>query len=203
MLLFLPAAVLVAASPGANNLLALRHGVHSGTRTASAALIGRLAGFLILVTLAAAGLGALLATSQVAFEVLRWAGVAYLGWLGLRALLRPQAPDRDGADAPVSWRPLARREFTVVLTNPKAMLLFTAFLPQFVDTTRPVGIQLLGLGCVYFAVEMVAASGYAALGGRLGALRLGERAYRNLDRLTGGLLLAAAGLLATARRAPA
>src|SRR3954471_708826 len=121
---FLPAAVLVAASPGANNLLALRNGVQGGTRAAIVALRGRAAAFLVMVLLVAAGLGAVLARSQTLLEALRIAGAAYLLLLGVRALL-----GRGGVGAaPATERRarrrsgLARQELLVAAANPKALL---------------------------------------------------------------------------------
>src|SRR5690242_11146040 len=89
---FLPAAVLVAASPGANNLLALTNGMRGGLAPAVAALAGRLAAFVIMILLVAAGLGALLAASEVAFTAIKWAGVAYLLWLGVRLWRSDDSP---------------------------------------------------------------------------------------------------------------
>jgi len=82
--LFLPAAILVAASPGAGNFLALTNGLRGGLGLAVTALIGRFAAFALMIVMVMLGVGALLATSAVAFSVLKWAGVAYLVWLGLR-----------------------------------------------------------------------------------------------------------------------
>ncbi|WP_163507317.1 LysE family translocator [Fodinicola acaciae] len=89
ILVFPPAAVLVALTPGANNLLALSNGMRSGSRAAVGGLLGRLAAFAVLLTLAVAGLEALLAASRVAFEVVRWLGVGYLVYLGIRTIVRP------------------------------------------------------------------------------------------------------------------
>jgi threonine/homoserine/homoserine lactone efflux protein len=199
ILVFLPAAVLVALTPGANNLLALSNGMRSGARAAVSGLVGRLGAFAVLLTLAVAGLGALLTASQTAFEVVRWLGVGYLVYLGVRMIVRPgdYAPDPERARQP--WTGLARREFLVFATNPKAMLLFTAFLPAFVDTTRPVWPQLVLLGALYVVVELLAATAYAVVGSRLSALKLSARGHRRMQRGSGGLMLGAAGLLATAK----
>ncbi len=90
---FVPAAALVAISPGANNLLAMRNGMRVGFRGAVVALGGRVVGFTVMLTLAAAGAASVLVTSQTAFTGLKWAGVAYLAFLGLRGLrASPAAP---------------------------------------------------------------------------------------------------------------
>ncbi|WP_241684241.1 LysE family translocator [Actinomadura sp. J1-007] len=131
---FVPAAVLVAAAPGANQLLALRNGFRYGPGAAIGASAGRFAAFALMVVAVAAGLGALLAASAVVFAVLKWCGVAYLGWLGLRTIRTAGRGPEDGgaaADGASAWR-LARQEFVVAAANPKALILFTVFLPQFV-----------------------------------------------------------------------
>ena len=94
----------------------------------------------------------------------------------------------------------ARREFLTVAANPKALLLFTAFLPQFVDRTEPVAGQLLVLGLVYIALELLAASGWALAGARLKLAGLGARARHRVDQVVGGVFLGLAGLLATTKR---
>jgi threonine/homoserine/homoserine lactone efflux protein len=81
------------------------------------------------------------------------------------------------------------------------VLLFTAFLPQFVDPARPLAAQFVPLGAAYMVVEFVDASGYAFAGSRIKALRLGRRGARHVNRVTGGMMLVAAGWLATAKRA--
>lgn len=198
--LFLPAALLVAASPGAGNFLALSNGLRSGLVPAITALAGRLAAFTLLVALTVAGLGVVLAASETAFSLLKWGGVAYLAWLGVRLWREPEL-GLDRSEIPRgSPSRLARREFWVALSNPKAILLFTAFLPQFVDPGAPVEAQLARLGAAYIAIEFVAASGYALMGSRLRRLTLGACGARLVNRASGGMMLLVAGLLATAKR---
>ncbi len=91
-----------------------------------------------------------------------------------------------------------RNELLTGLANPKGLLLLTAFLPQFVDDARPVAGQLLVLGVLYVAIELVGAAAWAAAGQR--ARVLGARMTQRLDRIVGGVFLALAGLLATTRR---
>jgi threonine/homoserine/homoserine lactone efflux protein len=200
-LLFLPAAILVAVSPGANNFLALVHGMRCGLGPAVLALVGRCIAFAILILLVGGGLGAVLAASEAAFVAIKWVGVGYLVWLGLRLWCSATPPvEEDHPVEAVPGRALATREFWVALTNPKAILLFTAFLPQFVEPTASFAAQLLALGAAYIAIEVGAASLYAFTGSRIKALRLGNTGQRRVNRVSGGLMLAAAASLATARR---
>ncbi len=199
--LFLPAAALVAASPGANNLLSLTHGIEVGLPLTVASLVGRFAAFALLIALVALGLGALLETSELTFRAVKWAGVAYLAWVGVRLWRSCEiAPIAVDGGAGASALVLARREFLVAITNPKAMLLFTAFLPQFAVPGEPFAPQLAALGALYIAVELVAACGYAALGASVRRIEITPFRARLINRTTGVMMLGAAALLATTKR---
>lgn len=200
--LFLPAAVLVAASPGAGNFLALTNGVRSGFGAAVAALLGRFAAFAILIALVIIGFGAIVATSEMAFAIVKWFGVAYLVYIGFRLWISPGLPQevRSRTSPSLLSAELPVREFFVAISNPKALLLFTAFLPQFVDPTRPLAGQFVVLGAAYCAAEFVAASCYALVGSQIRGIRLGPRGARWVNRTSGGMMIIAAAWLATARR---
>ena len=201
LLLFLPAAALVAASPGANNLLSLINGARAGLRPTLFSLLGRLAAFLILIAFVAGGLGALLSASELAFTVVKWLGVAYLTYLGIRLWISRELELGESETLEGSaWR-LARKEFLVAITNPKAILLFTAFLPQFIVPGTAATTQLLWLGAVYLPIEVCAACLYATAGSRVRKLRLTTARVRLFNRIAGGMMLSAAALLATSRRA--
>lgn len=205
---FVPAAVAVAASPGANNLLAFRNGVQSGFRSASLALLGRFLAFAIMLALVIAGLGALLNTSQLAFEVLRFLGATFMIGLGLWVIwsARSRRDDQQNAETTRVHTPrhsppwkLAAQEFVTAGANPKALLLFTAFLPPFVDTTQnatAAGVQLALLGVLYIACEVVTALVWAGSGWLLAARGLRRKTLRRLDQASGGALVAFGGGLA-------
>ncbi|WP_119166183.1 LysE family translocator [Algihabitans albus] len=208
LLLFLPAAALVAASPGANNLLSLVNGARAGLRATVFSLLGRLTAFAILIAAVAMGLGAVLAASELAFVIVKWLGVAYLTYLGLKLWTSRQLDlgeteveaSQGGIRTPGRTWNLARKEFLVAMTNPKAILLFTAFLPQFVVPEAPASTQLLWLGALYIPVEFCAACLYATAGSSVRRLRLTAARLRLLNRVAGGMMLAAAALLASSRR---
>ncbi|MFE9744835.1 LysE family translocator [Saccharothrix saharensis] len=192
---FFGASVLVALTPGANNLLGMHHGVHHGPLRAATALLGRLAAFSLMVGAVVAGLGPVLAASQTALTVIKWAGVAYLVYLAVRILVT-----ETSAEAPVGKGTPLRKEFLVAITNPKALLIFTAFVPQFVDPARgPIPLQLATLGAVYLAAEALAGTAYVALGAGIRKAGLTRRARARLDKGTAAVLLGMAGLLATGR----
>jgi threonine/homoserine/homoserine lactone efflux protein len=192
---FFGASVLVALTPGANNLLGMHHGVHHGPLRAATALLGRLAAFSLMVGAVVAGLGPVLAASRTALTVIKWAGVAYLVYLAVRILVT-----ETSAEAPVGRGTPLRKEFLVAITNPKALLIFTAFVPQFVDPARgPIPLQLATLGAVYLAAEALAGTAYVALGAGIRKAGLTRRARARLDKGTAAVLLGMAGLLATGR----
>ncbi|MEU4764845.1 LysE family translocator [Actinosynnema sp. NPDC023794] len=192
---FFGASVLVALTPGANNLLGMHHGVHHGPLRAVVALLGRLAAFSLMVGAVVAGLGPVLAAGHTALTVIKWAGVAYLVYLAVRILTTKETGEgqvRNGT-------PL-RKEFLVAITNPKALLIFTAFVPQFVDPARgPIPVQLATLGAVYLAAEALAGTAYVALGAGIRKAGLTRRAKARLDKGTAAVLLGMAGVLATSR----
>lgn len=214
---FFPAALLLAATPGANQLLTLRNGIRHGLRPAVSASAGRFTAFALMVTAVAAGLGAVLAASEVAFNIIKWCGVAYLAWLGGRTVitsLRREGSALQGGEGTSpgvsgpqhgcgttnSWK-LARQEFIVAASNPKALILFTVFLPQFLSKdTGHIAVPLLLLGAAYIGVEFCCACGYAAVGGRLKSLGISRYTRRVLDALTGLAMLGLAGWLATEKR---
>jgi threonine/homoserine/homoserine lactone efflux protein len=192
---FFGASVLVALTPGANNLLGMHHGVHHGPLQAVVALLGRLAAFSLMVGAVVAGLGPLLAASHTALTVIKWAGVAYLVYLAVRLVTTEETAERQVRKG----TPL-RKEFLVAITNPKALLIFTAFVPQFVDPARgPIPVQLATLGAVYLAAEALAGTAYVALGAGIRKAGLTRRAKARLDKGTAAVLLGMAGVLATSR----
>ena len=169
LLAFLPAALALNLTPGADMMFCLGQGLRGGWRAGQAANLGIAAGGVVHVTLAALGLAAVLKAHPAAFEAVRWAGVAYLLWLAWKAL--KAGPVRPARVAPASVVRVFREALVVNLLNPKVALFILAFLPQFVDTARPVVPQFLTLGLVFSAGGLVVnglVGGFAAtIGGRL------------------------------------
>ena len=196
---FVPAALALNLTPGADMLTCLGIGIGAGPRAAVAAALGVTLGCMVHVAVAAAGLGALLATHPAAFEVIRWAGVAYLCLLAWRAL-RGSGP---GTAAAIVLRPAQafRRGLVVNLLNPKVALFVLAFLPQFVDAAAPVAPQVLILGAILslggLAVNAAVGAGAAGLGR---ALAQSATAARWLSRISACVFVALAARLALAPR---
>jgi homoserine/homoserine lactone efflux protein len=204
---FFATAFFISATPGPNMLLAMSLGLRFGARRAAWGGFGMCVALAVMATLSAFGLGALLSTSVVAFEAVRWAGVAYLTWLGIAAWRAPvpEAGPRDGdaAASGVGEGSAARlflRGLLVAFSNPKALVFMAALFPQFIDAAAPLAPQLVALIAVMMVSEFGWIMAYAIGGDRLAARLTNVTAARALNRLTGGLMIGAGGLLALARR---
>ncbi|MFE7406060.1 LysE family translocator [Isoptericola sp. NPDC057559] len=207
---FLGASLATLAVPGPSVVHVVARSTTLGRRAGLLSMAGLEAGAALHVVAAAAGLAALLERSPVLFGAVRWAGAAYLVWLGVRELRaarsRP-APEDDAGTAPGEDRGTTRRPrgwrlvtdgVLVDALNPKTALFFVAFLPQFADPARgAVAPQLAILGGAFVVLAALVDSGYALLADRMSwRLRASERARRRLGVTTGGVYLALAGAAA-------
>lgn len=162
---FLLASLVLAITPGPGVLFIVARALALGPRHALVSVAGVAAGNFAGAVAAAFGLAAVLAASSLAFQVLKWAGVAYLVWLGIAALRGTQPVD-GAAPAPVR-RSTFREAFVVALLNPKTILFYAAFLPQFTDPARPLLGQAIALGGVFVLIAAVTDSIYALAAARL------------------------------------
>nr|WP_312486554.1 LysE family translocator [Achromobacter ruhlandii] len=201
LLVFAVVAFIGIATPGPTVLLALNNGARLGLRASLPGMAGAVLSDVVLIGAVALGLGALLAASEFWFSVVKWIGVAYLAYLGLRLCRSSGAltlPDEAAARTP-SGRAVFLRSFLVALTNPKGYLFFSAFLPQFISTQAPQFPQYAAMAAVFAAIDLLVMFAYACAGAR--AIRLFKRrGARWPDRACGGALLALAGSLAFYRR---
>jgi threonine/homoserine/homoserine lactone efflux protein len=190
LLLFTLVAAGFVAVPGPSNLYVLGRGLQSGTRAAIAGAGGCGSGATVYVAATAAGLSALIASSQILFAVLHYAGASYLCWLGVsvwRSADRAAAPVAAGQPASV-WRSY-RQGLLVQLGNPKAALFFLALFPQFIHHgAGPAALQALFLGAVFVTVGFASDCVYAIGSGRLRSwlVRKPGRLPRQ-QRLTGAI----------------
>lgn len=193
------------ATPGPTVLLALTNGSRFGMARAGAGIVGAGLSDLVLITAAALGLGAILATSAFWFSVVKWIGVFYLAWLGIQ-MLRSSAEIADTSELPGTGKEagtparLFRKSFLVAATNPKGYIFFAAFLPQFVDLSEPLFSQYATLALIFVAIDVAVMTIYAAVG--VNAMRfLREKGATWLERGCGVVMLALAGGLAFYKRA--
>ncbi|WNM43256.1 LysE family translocator [Kitasatospora sp. CM 4170] len=201
---FLLASLAVVAVPGSNLVHIVTRSAQDGRRAGLVTALGVETGTLLHVLAAVGGLAALVSDHPLAFTVLRYAGAGYLAYLGVRALGRRPAPDVGGA--PGDDRSAGRRLFRVWgdavlvnLLNPKVVLFFVAFLPQFVPaglSAAATRARMLVLGVVFLALALALDLCYALLGAALtGRLRGTPRRERRLSCVTGGVHLGLAALV--------
>jgi threonine/homoserine/homoserine lactone efflux protein len=199
-LLYVAAVFVLTFTPGPSVLMCVSTSVNLGARKAFVTSLGSTSAIVGLMALSALGLGTLLAASETWFTALKWAGAAYLAYLGVRALLAPGADIRVQGGAVAGGKRLFAQGFLVGLSNPKALLFFGALFPQFLDPAAPQVPQFLVLGATFVFFELGWLMVYALTASRAqGWLQQPQRA-RQFNRLTGTVFLLAAGLLATSKR---
>lgn len=193
---FLYLAVLAAffvTPPDTSQLLIMSNSLRYGVRRSLATVAGDLSANILQMTAAAFGLTAVIAASADAIWFIKWAGAAYLAWIGLKLLLTKKTAVKPAAAAPGK---LFRMGFLTSLSNPYAVVFFGALFPQFIDPAAPLFPQLLVLGVTYLIVDGAILILWGWLSTRsLGRVRgLSERA---INRISGALMIGAAALLAS------
>ncbi|WP_421859416.1 LysE family translocator [Oceanicaulis sp.] len=193
---FIVAVSMLMLAPGPNVAVIAATGAVHGRRAALQVVLGATAAQGLQIALVVLGLAALLATYTWAHAVLKWAGVAYLVWLGLKAVLAKSEPLDGAALAPTR---LWLRGAATALGNPKTLAFHAAFLPLFVNPAAPGGPQLALLGALYLLIALIVDGGYALLAGALKPV-LSRPVWRaRVSRTSGFTLLGVAGWLATQR----
>jgi homoserine/homoserine lactone efflux protein len=198
-LAFLLASTLIALSPGPGAATAMSIGLRHGYGPALRAIVGLQSALVLQLAVIAAGLGALLSASAVAFNLMKFLGAGYLIWLGVQKWrASPGGLGEDGADAKAEG--LFRQGLLVNLTNPKAIVFMAALTPQFIDPARPQWLQFLILGATMCSVDVTVMSAYALLAARLRRWLRDPRAIRAQNRFFGGIFVGAGVLLAASGR---
>lgn len=217
---FFGVAVLLALTPGPDNIFVLVQSAQRGWRAGMAVVLGLCAGLVVHTAAVALGLAAVFAASALAFTVLKFCGAAYLAWLAWHSLRAPVEVVVDGADAgaraPAADAALPARSAAAApgmarmvwrgmfmnLTNPKVLIFFLAFLPQFADPARGgVALQLMVLGVAFMLATLLVFGAIACFSGAFGVLlQRSARAQRLLNRVAGLVFLGLALRLATVER---
>lgn len=186
-LIYLVAVVGLSLTPGPNSLLALTHGALHGHRKALFTIFGGGVGFVMLIALSMLGIGVLLQASADALTVMKWIGGAYLVWLGIQLWRAPAlqlqaaGPDARGAEGVT----LFRQGFLAAISNPKVLLFYGAFLPQFIDPQRDLFGQFVVMALTFATVECCVEYLLARMAHRVRPLL--ARAGRRFNRVCGGL----------------
>lgn len=201
--LFVLMTFVVSATPGPNMLLVLSHSARFGLRPAMATMLGCMTSLLAMMSISAAGLGALLQTFPAVFDALRLGGAAYLAYLGVKSWCAP-VPDQPAGvprvlERVVTPAALFRQGMLVAASNPKAILFAVAFLPQFINPMLPQVPQFGLLLATFTAIEVGWYFVYAASGKRLSIYLQRANVLRAFNRLTGGAFIGFAALMATVK----
>ncbi len=188
-LIYFAAALGLSLSPGPNGLLALTHGALHGRRKTLWTIFGGSFGFIAVIALSMFGIGALLQTSLLWLTVLKWLGGAYLVWLGIQVWRAPAlgvelmalSSERGG------WS-LFRQGALSAMTNPKGILFFAAFLPQFIDPARSLLLQFAIMAGTFAGIEVVTEFVIASTANRIRPWL--QRSGKRFNRACGGIFVA-------------
>jgi len=214
---FFLATVAISLSPGPGAIAAMGAGLHHGFRHGRWIALGLALGVITQLLVVGVGLGALLATSEAAFALVKWLGAAYLVWLGVQQWRSPASPisapaaggqASGGARANAQGAPthpvraLLLRGWTVNALNPKGTVFLLAVMPQFLSATEPLLAQYSAIAATFGTVEFCVMTGYVALAARVLGLLRSPSHIRWMNRSFGGLFVLAGVVLAGFKRAP-
>jgi homoserine/homoserine lactone efflux protein len=192
------ACALITLIPGPTVTVIIANSLAHGTRAGLLNVAGTQLGLGLMMAILVVGLSSVIAAMGWLFDWLRWAGAAYLVWLGWQLLRSPEAI-AEAKSLPAPRGGFVLQGFLVLMANPKALLWFGAFIPQFVDPKGNYVAQIILLGVTAMAVALVSDGAYAVLTGRAGAW-LSRKRVRLISRVSGGFLIGGGIWLALTRR---
>jgi homoserine/homoserine lactone efflux protein len=201
-LAFFAASWAISISPGPGAVYAMSCGLNHGLKHGYWGTIGMIFGMMTALIVTAVGLGALLLASAHAFTVLKWAGVAYLVYLGIKQWRAPGVPiaSPDSEAHGATARSLVVKGWAVNATNPKGYIFMMAVMPQFLDPNKSLLLQYLIIGATLCFTDAVVMAGYTGFAARVLSFFKTEAQMKFLNRVFGGLFVAAAAALATFKR---
>ncbi|MBC7993138.1 MAG: LysE family transporter [Rhizobacter sp.] len=201
-LAFFAASWAISISPGAGAVAAMSAGLNHGFARGYFLTLGLVLGIWTQVLVVGLGLGALIATSSIGFAVVKWLGVAYLVWLGIKQWRAPAVPmvAETGEAVLTSRRSLVLRGWMVNAVNPKGTVFLLAVVPQFLDLSQSLTTQYAVIAATLGFTDLVVMAGYTALASKVLRLLKSPGQIRALNRTFGGLFVAAGGLLALFKR---
>lgn len=199
------AVLVLSASPGPNVLLCMTKAITQGFRASVFTALGGLTAIVSIMTLSFTGLGVVIASSELAFNIIKWAGALYLIYLGYKALTSKQEnyhiSEQERRAPKVSKKTLYISGFIVGASNPKAIVFFTALFPQFINITEPLISQYLVFALTFAALELIWLLFYSYLGAKSSKWLLQEGRAKFFNRITGGVFIGAGVLLSTSSKA--
>ncbi len=198
-LAFVATAAVMLAIPGPTVLLVVSYALGHGRRPAAAIAAGVALGDATAMTASMLGLGAVLAASAAIFTLLRWVGGAYLVYLGVKLWRAPVEEAPDAAAPPASLRRMFGHAYAVTALNPKGIVFFVAFVPQFIDASAPLLRQVVVLEATFVTLAILNTTAYALLAATA-RRRMRQPGVRRLVNRAGGSLLVGAGAVAAGWR---
>lgn len=197
-LAYVAACIALAILPGPIVTLVIANGLRHGTRAALTNIAGAQLGLAIVIGIVAVGLTSLMATMGYWFDGVRMAGAAYLVWLGIKLMRAPSVLVEADQPPPPPRGGFFLQGFLVLLSNPKVLVFFGAFIPQFVDMSRDHLSQVALLGITFMVIAALSDGAYALLAGRAGRI-LSARRARLISRISGGFMIGGGIWLALSR----
>jgi len=197
-LAFVAACIALALLPGPIVTLVIANGLRHGTRAALTNVLGAQAGLAIVIGVVAIGLTSLMATMGYWFDWVRFAGAAYLVWLGIKLIRSPVEGVNTDAPPPPPRGGFFLQGFLVLLSNPKVLVFFGAFIPQFMDMSKPHVPQVALLGATFMVTAVMSDMLYALLAGRARKF-FSARRTRLVSRISGGFMIGGGIWLALTR----
>lgn len=196
-LAFLLAAFVISISPGAGAVNTMSNGLQYGVKRTLPSILGLQLGYAIQIAIVGIGLGALLASSSLAFELVKWSGVLYLAWLGYKKWTQPLLSMETSNKSHESVKKQFWMAAFVNLTNPKATVFLLALFPQFIDIRADTQlIQYVVMGGTLIMADIIVMLGYASLASQLFRRMKSERHQVIQNRIFGGMFIGAATLMA-------
>ena len=199
-LTYVAACCLLVIVPGPTVTVIIANSLRAGAGAGLMNVAGTQVGLFLMIGVLALGLETIVSQAAGVFDVLRLVGAAYLVWLGVKMWRSDGRLGEASSGAARSHLQYAWQGFLVIWSNPKALVFFGAFIPQFVDPDGPADLQVVLLGLTFMAVALVLDGAYAVAAGRTGAL-LSRRNVRWLERVSGSVLIGGGLWLALGRRA--
>ncbi|KNC10890.1 homoserine transporter [Klebsiella sp. RIT-PI-d] len=198
---YLLTSIILSLSPGSGAINTMTTAISHGYRGAAASIAGLQTGLGIHIVLVGVGLGTLFSRSLLAFEILKWAGAAYLIWLGIQQWRTAGSLDLNTLAQSQSRGRLFKRAVFVNLTNPKSIVFLAALFPQFIMPAQPQIAQYVVLGVTTVVVDIIVMIGYATLAKHIAAWIKGPKQMKAMNRVFGSLFMMIGALLASARHA--
>lgn len=198
-LAFVVATAIMIALPGPSVLLTVAHSISFGWQRALSTVAGSTMGIAVQLVVAAIGLTSLLNVVTDLFEWLRWAGAAYLVYMGIRLWLSAGKP-LEFETSSLSKTNLFVQGLIITILNPKSLIFIAAFLPQFIDAGRPLGVQFTFIVPTFLVITFTVTSIWALVTGKVSGFIKSQQAFQSILRTAGGLMIIAGAGLAIARR---